>query len=126
MPGWDEIARENLKAAQLLAARCYFRSCASRAYYAAFSAVSFALRTHGPFEFGRETPAHQRIATLIQEHLGSRLSSVKLRDVKSTIRRLYNERINADYRSGITLNRSAAMQSQRDAHAICRAMGVGL
>ena len=124
MDDWDDIARDNLKAAQLLADNHHFRSCANRAYYAAFSAVSFALRSQSPFGRGRETPAHYRLTSLIHDFFAKKLRPARLRDLKAKIRRLYNERINADYRSGLTLGESSARESRRDAHAICQELGV--
>jgi len=124
MTDWDDIARDNLKAAQILADQRQFRSSASRAYYAAFPAVSFVLKRRAPFGKGRETPAHHMVTTLMQEHLAPSLTAAKLRDMKATIRRLYNERINADYKAGMTVDRLAALQSQRDAHSLCRELGV--
>lgn len=124
MADWDDIARDSLKAAQVLADGNHFRSCASRAYYAAFSAVSFALRSQAPFEKGRETPAHHRVTGLIHDYFATSLTPARLRDLKARIRRLYNERINADYKTGLTVDRLAAMDSRRDAFAVCRELGV--
>ncbi len=124
MADWDDIARDSLKAAQLFADGNHFRSCASRAYYAAFSAVSFALQSQAPFERWRETPAHRMVTRLVEVHLAESLTRRGLRELKARITRLYNERINADYKSGLTVDMSTALQSQQDAHSVCRALGV--
>lgn len=126
MQSWDEITRDNPKAAQILADRGQFRSCASRAYFAASSAVSFALRAQAPFDGNHEPPAHRMVTTLIDRHLAARVSALRLREIKSMFRRLYNERINADYRSGLTIDKRAALQSRRDAHCVCRVLGLDL
>ncbi len=123
MAEWSDIARDNLQAAQKLS-KDQFRSCMSRAYYAAFSAVTFALSEHKPFRYGRETPPHRELVRLIQAHLAALFSPVKLRALKTTVRRLYDERLNADYRSGLTVDRASALRSLQDAYAVCRALGV--
>lgn len=123
MAAWDQIAQGNLKAAQVLGDAAEFRSCASRAYYAAFSAVVHLLRSHGPFGKGREAPPHHAVPSLIEKRLKGRMSPGKLRAVKAMIRSLYNERIAADYRSDLTIDARAALQSRRDATAVCRDWG---
>lgn len=113
-----------MNAAQLLGSRGQFRSCTSRAYYAAFSAVAFALRSYAPFDRGRETPPHSTIAALLERHLASSFQPAALRLLKAMVRALYHERIIADYRSGWTIDADAALRSRRDAYAVCRTLGV--
>lgn len=124
MAEWSDIARDNLKAAQTLADQAHFRSCTSRAYYAAFSAISFALRAYAPFPRGRETPPHHMVPTLIETHLTSLLTAARLQRVKAALRRLYNDRINADYRSALTIDAGSALRSRQDAYSVCVALGV--
>jgi uncharacterized protein (UPF0332 family) len=123
MAEWCDIARDNLKAAQDLS-KDQFRSCMSRAYYAAFSAITFVLRDHRPFRFGRETPPHREATSLVQRHLATTFSPVKLRELKAMIRRLYDERLNSDYKSGVTIDKRSALRSLQDAYAVCRVLGV--
>ena len=125
MSDWDSIAKENLAAAQRLAGYdgCS-RSCTSRAYYAAFSAVTFALGTERPFVRGRETPAHHHVPRLISEKLGSRLSKSKVYALKAQVRYLYRVRLIADYQSGWTVDQHLSREALRNAHAVCRVLGV--
>jgi uncharacterized protein (UPF0332 family) len=120
---WSNIANGNLQAAQHLAGD-YARSCVSRAYYAAFSAVSFVLREHAPFRWGRETPPHQDVPELIGRHLGSTFVPDTLRELKTRLRRLRSDRIIADYRSRWTVDTESALRARRDAFFVCRALGV--
>lgn len=124
MAEWDEIATEALRAAQRLGDHEFWRSCASRAYYAAFSAVTFALREMAPFDRGRETPAHHRVIGLVQQHLRAGRSPERLRRLKAMLRLSYNTRIDADYRADITVDRRVALVARQCAYGICRELGV--
>lgn len=124
MSSWKDIANGNLDGARLSAREGEFRSCVSRAYYAAFAAVAFALRAYAPFASGRETPQHLLVPKLMQQHLASTTSAARLRELKARMRRLYNERINADYKSAAPIDAHSALQSRRDASAVCKELGV--
>ncbi|MEW6250137.1 MAG: HEPN domain-containing protein [Planctomycetota bacterium] len=124
MADWRDIARDNLKAAQALSKTPHLRSCASRAYYAAFSAVTFALSSHARSGRGHETPAHQAVPGLLEKHLEAKLGARRLTNVKKMMRRLYNERLSADYRSGLTLDDRSIRQSLRDAFSVCVELGI--
>ncbi len=124
MAEWDEIAKANLSAAQRLTDGAHARSCVSRSYYAAFAAVAFTLRSLAPFGMGRETPPHHRVTRLIHDHLGESMGPRRLRELQAMVRRLYNERLNADYRARLTVDGGSALQARRDAHAVCRELGV--
>jgi len=122
-PHWKTIAEENLMAAQLLGDSSFYRSCASRAYYAAFSAVSFALRARAPFAGGRETPPHHRLVSLIEQQLQQSVPVHRVRLIKSLLRRLFTNRINSDYKSGFAIDQNVARESRADARAVCRFLG---
>ena len=124
MVTWSDIAKDNLKAAQVLAQQSHFRSCASRSYYAAFSAITFALGAHARSGRGHQTPAHQAVPGLIQKHLAGKLGLRKVKNIQRVIRRLYNERLSADYRSGLTVDNQSARQSLRDAFSVCLELGI--
>lgn len=122
MANWDDIARENLKASQKLADTGCYRSCVSRSYYAAFSAVTFWLTEKVQFRAGRESPAHNAIVSLVERHLS--LPARTMRDFKASIRRLYNERLAADYRSRWTVDERNALMARQDAYKVCRYLGI--
>lgn len=124
MAEWNEIAMGNLKAAQLLGDAGQFRSGVSRAYYAAFSAVAYALRAHAPFGSGRETPPHHAVIGLMHKHLAHGRSAARLRAMKAMIRRLYTDRISADYKAGATVDVQLALRSRMDAHRVCKELKV--
>jgi hypothetical protein len=64
------------------------------------------------------------VISLAQDQFRARWPAPRMRSVKAMLRRLYNNRINADYRSGVAVDHAVAMESRRDAHATCRCFGV--
>ena len=130
MPGWDEIARDNLLAAQCLRQAPsaeitgdYTRSVIGRSYYAAFSAVTHVLRGSANYPSGRETPAHQLVPVLLQRHLRNRMRPQRLREVTAAVRRLYAARLDADYHSQ-TINEMTLLSTLRDACRVLKELGV--
>ncbi len=113
---------ENYEAAKELGDARRYRSCASRAYYAAFSAVTHAVSGHAPLTRGRETPAHAKLPQLVKDHSG--LDKQWARRVMAAIRRLYDFRIAADYQSSRTVDEGVARRARRDARLVCSALGV--
>jgi len=122
MATWEEIAKDNLESAKLLATGGHYRSSISRAYYAAFSASAGILQHWAPFGC-RPTPPHHRLVSLLEHHFKAK-NGHPLRTVKSALRRLYNYRISADYKVGVQADKDEALEAQRDAHAVCRFLGV--
>jgi uncharacterized protein (UPF0332 family) len=121
MAKWDVIARDNLTAARVLAKAGLLRSSVSRTYYAAFSAVTFVLTGEASFPRGYETPLHQTVTGLLDRHLPRHRY---LRQIKAAVRRLYNDRIIADYRAGRTIDAATSLAAQQSAHSVCLYLGV--
>jgi len=122
MANWDNIARENVRASQKLSDAGCYRSCVSRSYYAAFSAVTFRLADKIRFRAGRESPAHNAIVGLTDRHLS--LPAREMKDFKAALRRLNNERLTADYRSRWTVDGRNALAARKDAYKVCRYLGI--
>lgn len=97
MTDWNLLASNSYKAANLLVqARCE-RSCASRAYYAAYSRATKALARLGIcFPAGREGPSHAKLPELVESHL-SMIGAHRWR-VSDYLKTLYKLRVIADYR----------------------------
>ncbi len=102
-----------------------FRSCVSRCYYAAFSAVTSRLTSTKSYTFpkGRETPPHGKIPDLIRRHLTEMQEQDRHR-MKAQIRRVYNNRLNADYRSRALVDQATALLVRRDTWGICQSLGL--
>lgn len=119
---WDELGTNNRRAAQLLKSE-HPRSCVSRAYYAAFSVVNERLLPHESPPENYETHAHRRMPDLIEEYLFP-ADARRRRSLRTTVRRLYNVRLDADYRRARTVDEAIALGSLRDAKAIFEMLGV--
>jgi hypothetical protein len=101
------------------------RSCISRAYYAAFSAVSDALDNAGvQFASDREGPSHQKLPELVGVHLEKSLGRKGAKDVKSTMRRLYKARLDADYVHSRPIGDLEARSALQDASFVCGKLGL--
>ena len=123
MSTWVEISLDSFGAANVLFGAARWRSCISRYYYAAFSAVSDALNKNGYVRIGHETPRHREITRLIDQHLTSFYPKQR-RSLKAAIRRMYDARIVADYRGGRTSDRDVAQNVRRDVLDVFRLLGV--
>ena len=125
MASWLNIAKGNHRAARLLENAKEYRSAVSRYYYAGFSAVSEALEPFVTLPTQRETPSHQRIPLLIERHLPG-LSDTNRRTLKRAMRILYEARLKADYRSGITTDAAVSMVSRRQVVLVLQILKVEL
>jgi uncharacterized protein (UPF0332 family) len=120
---WNEVALDSYRAAQELR-KVRPRSCVSRAYYSAHAALTRALLRVGYQPPQRhQTPPHQQMARLIGEHLAS-LGPGKVRELRSSIRRLYAARLEADYVNTASIDGAIALGSVRDAASVLRALEV--
>jgi uncharacterized protein (UPF0332 family) len=105
---WRDIADDNFASASQLKASENWRSCISRAYYAAFSVVTQELIIRGltpRVEYG--TWAHQSLPMMLQAHLNSS-SETAAANLASALERLYRLRLIADYRPELRVGRREA------------------
>ncbi len=109
---WLELARDARKAASRLVTEEHFRSCVSRAYYAAYSKVTHELVVTAGLTMppSREGPSHARIRPLIESRmpnmdLGKR---VKLSEL---LGRLYTLRVDADYKPSVRVEGTDAREA---------------
>ena len=109
---WLDLARDARKSAGRLMLDGHNRSCASRAYYAAYSKVAHELVVVGGLDMpaGREGPSHSRLRTIIETSMPNmnRLRRAKLSEL---VGRLYTLRIDADYRPSIAFAAADARQA---------------
>jgi uncharacterized protein (UPF0332 family) len=114
---WQGMSRESLQAAKRLVGEGYLRSSISRSYYAAYCAVTSDLATRGvTFAHGWNNPAHEQVPDLVLHN--SALPQNARRVVRKLLRVLREAREDADYRPGITIERSLALNCLRDAIAV--------
>ena len=121
---WQDISRNSRKAAQrLLDLECY-RSSVSRAYYAAYAAVTSELVARGLlFAQARSNPDHAGLPAYVLNNLGTLAQTTRF-DINRAIRRLYALRIDADYVAEATLDRAMALSALHDLGRVF--IGLGL
>ena len=120
MATWAQISCDNLYAAGEMLRRGRYRSTVSRAYYAAFSAVTSLLVERGmTFPEGREAPGHERITDLLMNNVGQ-LSMTRRRRIRRRVRTLYRARIDADYHANVTIDRQTARDAVHEASSVLR------
>jgi uncharacterized protein (UPF0332 family) len=112
---WNDIGRENLRAARLFQT-AQARSAVSRAYYAMHAVLTNALIASGYVPAAtRQTPPHNAQPNLIGQHLAIEGQQF-VRDLRAVCRRLYAARLDADYNRRVTVDAKVALQAVRDAH----------
>ena len=111
---WRAISRESRKAGQrLLEVGCY-RSSVSRAYYAAYSAITSALIRQGiTLGYGGNNPGHAGLPAYVLNNLTT-LSMPSRFEINKALRRLYAARIGADYHADSDVGERAALGMLRD------------
>lgn len=119
---WQEMAWESEKVAQLAEASGYFRSAASRYYYAAYQAITALLLYRGltpPVD--RQAWSHDQTPDLINEQLEPFLRSRDKRtDLARRLERLYKTRIIADYMADRPVRADSLKIVRRDASYILK------
>lgn len=105
---WDDIARANRTAAVELYLSSHWRSCASRCYYAVYSAATHELLAAGvAMPADRNNPRHKSLPVLIGKNL-SRLAPPARWRMASLVSVSYRLRIAADYQPNVTFDRTDA------------------
>lgn len=116
---------QSLQSAQLLFAAERYRDCASRAYYAAYQAITAACIAHGDsvnFPPGWNNPSHEQLPGLVQTN--GDLALQTRRKVVRLITILRSSREDSDYRPGITVDRATAYECLIGAIAVFDHLGV--
>jgi uncharacterized protein (UPF0332 family) len=121
---WGDAAHDALHAARAL--KKHPRSCVSRAYFAAYAAITRALVDSKGVRFphGFEGPSHKDVPNLIGNHLAGALDRGNTREIKAAIRRLYSARIDGDYWISVHVGQEAVLSALRDCHRIFRELKI--
>ena len=113
---WWNMAQGSLAAAQLLAKEGEVRSSASRAYYAAFQAVTALLLYHEMTPpNGREAWSHEATPELFRRLSGTIISEDARKDIKQRLEASYELRVVADYISQANPEKAKLKLSLKDA-----------
>ncbi len=111
MTTWHDISLDSELAAKELLRTGRHRSAVSRAYYAVYSAVTDRLVRAGAVpETDADNPSHRSLPEMIESNVPG-LRSWQRRDLKSSARRLYHFRLDADYRARASVARTEAAES---------------
>ena len=121
---WQAISLNSRKAAQRLLETDCHRSCISRAYYAAYSALTAALIRQGiTLGYGGNNPGHAGLPVLVVNNLTSLPLTARF-DLNKALRRLYRARVEADYAAIIVVDNAAAKRSIRDLARVFQILGL--
>ena len=120
---WQAISRDSRKAAQHLLEVGCCRSSISRAYYAAYAALTSALIEQGiTFGQGGNNPGHAGLPVYILNNLTA-LPLTRRFDLNKSVRRLYRARAEADYVAAAVVDSAAAKRAIRDLSRILQLLG---
>lgn len=119
---WLEMALDSMQAANTLADNKFWRSSASRRYYAAFQAVTALLlysRLTPPPD--REAWSHEDTPDILLDHLIPLVSSRDRRkDLANRLRELYKVRVVADYIGSVAFSEERVSSARKDAGYIVK------
>lgn len=120
MNTWPEMSKDALEAAKALLTEGRFRSAVSRAYYAAYCALTGEIvKAVSAFAGGWHNPPHADVPQYIQNNLAGFVGWERKR-LARLIRTLRLFRENADYRPHQPVDQQTAKDCIRDAAAIQR------
>jgi uncharacterized protein (UPF0332 family) len=125
MATWSDLASASLEAAKLLLDHRMHRSCISRAYYAAYAALTQVLKPHQKsFVFAKNNPSHDQLLKFTVHNLDAKRYGPKRRQqLSSSTRLLQSLRIRADYMPDQPVDHSLALQALRHAALVVRYCG---
>lgn len=120
---WRQMSLDSRAAAKELLVAERFRSSISRAYYAAYCAVTDALAGRITFGYGGNNPTHNELPNLIVSNL-SGVSVGERHKVRKSVRVLQAMRAEADYVPAVSIGRQEARNALREADRVLRLLGV--
>ena len=119
MATWQELSEDNLAAAKELLQKGRTRSSISRAYYAAYCAVTAKLvQKKASFARGWNNPAHEQVLRMIEDNL--RLTIANRRQLARAMHNLRVTREKADYRPDASFDGNDAIDGIRYAEQVIR------
>ncbi len=122
MTTWREMSLDNRNAARALIRAGLFRSGISRAYYAAYCALTSHLSPRLTFGH-RDNPAHVDLSRLIMNHL-DHLPEEKRQELRKAVAELWKQRVEADYIPAASIDKNIATGALRSADRALFILGV--
>lgn len=120
MASWAEMSEEARSSAQALFAARQWRSCVSRAYYAAYALLSGHVAAAGvTFPRGWEGPSHSSLRHLVAAHVRG-LTTRQRQAVGTLSLQLYEWRCEADYKPSADIDEHLARNAQRSFEVIAQ------
>lgn len=109
---WLDLAKDARNAANILMQQDLFRSCVSRAYYAAYSKVTHELVFVGQLSVpaDRLGPSHARLRPIIETSMPN-MRQDKREKLSELVGRLYTLRIDADYKPTLEVESPEAREA---------------
>lgn len=117
MATWEQMANDNLLAAKALQKMGHHRSAVTRAYFAAYSAVTSELALVKGVKFTFEiNPSHGELASLTLNHLPLKVFATHMRrNIKRSQGLLWKARVEADYVPHATIGPSETLIAMKEA-----------
>ncbi len=114
MATWRQLSDDSLLAAEILLQDGKYRSCVSRAYYAAYCAATHEIvQRLTTFSHGWNNPTHELVPKYIRDNLP--IAPAKKNAVITSITLLRYYRVDADYRPRTTIDEQIARDCIRTA-----------
>ena len=119
MATWRELSIDNREAAKDLLIDGRYRSSISRAYYAAYCAVSSVLEGVVDFTYGGNNPSHESLDNMIVNNLYD-FSQRERFAIRKGVRKLRNMRVAADYVPTDPIVRETALEALRTMSSVLK------
>ncbi len=114
MATWRQLSEDSLLAAEALLQEGRYRSCVSRAYYAAYCAATHEIiQKLTTFSYGRNNPSHELTPIYVQNNLTIPQARKDAVDTYLRLLRIYRE--DADYRPQTIIDEITARECVRAA-----------
>lgn len=117
---WEEMAIDNLKAAQLLQEKNHVRSSVCRSYYAVYCACVGKISGRKLiFAHGWNNPPHDDLPNILRNS-----NLTRGNDLGRLIRILRKARTEAEYKPGLSFDEKIGLNCLRMAHVALRLLGL--
>lgn len=125
---WFDMNRDSFQAARLVQKHRHWRSAVSRAYFAAYAAITGVLEQAGAvdFRFGGRNRGHRQLLALAANNLDVRVYGPQTRKrIKRSLNILQTQRVNADDNDDQeAITNDDVVISLRNATSVLLALGV--
>jgi len=116
---WEQLSEAHRDAAKWLMGSgnvLHHRAICGRAYYATYALVTSKLPPGTRFGNGWQNPEHAKLPIYVNQIAGLEVN--QKRRIKTAIHRLRQRREDSDYRPGLTVSKSDALEALRDVEEV--------